>query len=96
MFPSGKEYALTLLLSGHQRLGSGLHQTALTLVWVLLFLEDLQGTSDFRLLWGSVSTLCLGEGLWTLFLLCPTLSASPAFLSHRSDLYSCLPIPGED
>ena len=56
----------------------------------------LQGTSDFRLLWGAVSTLCLGEGLWTLFLLCPTLSASPAFLSHRSDLYSCLPIPGED
>ena len=34
MFPSGNGYALTLLLSGHQHLGGGLHQIALTLVWV--------------------------------------------------------------
>ena len=37
----------------------------LTLVWVLVLSEDLPGTSDFRFLWGAVSTLCLGEGLWT-------------------------------
>ena len=65
MLPSGNGYALTLLLSGHQCLGGGLHKTAWTLVWVLLLLEDLQGTSDFRFLWGAISTLCLGQGLGT-------------------------------